>query len=56
MAEPESTDEGADGLAPERDGRPPTTLDVNHWSLAVDGTAAPVKFLAHAASPAVVRT
>ena len=35
---------------------PPPTLDVNLWSLGVDGDASPVKFLAHAASPAVVRS
>jgi Tol biopolymer transport system component len=34
---------------------PPATLDVNLWELAVDGSAAPARFLAHAASPAVVR-
>lgn len=34
---------------------PPATLDVNLWSLAVDGSAPPTKFLAHAASPAVIR-
>lgn len=34
---------------------PPATLDVNLWLLSVDGSAGPTKFLAHAASPAVVR-
>lgn len=34
---------------------PPATLDMNIWSLDVDSLAAPRLYLAHAASPAVVR-
>jgi WD40-like Beta Propeller Repeat len=34
---------------------PPPTLDVNLWTVPADGSGSPAVFLAHAASPAVVR-
>jgi hypothetical protein len=39
-----------------QDEGPPATLDVNLWAVAADGNGAPSEFLAHAASPAVVRS
>ena len=38
-----------------QDEGPPATLDVNLWTVPADGTGRPAVYLAHAASPAVVR-
>jgi hypothetical protein len=61
LAEPRSVDDQAEWLDASRiayglqDEGPPPTLDVNLWTVPADGTGAPALFLAHAASPAVVR-
>jgi hypothetical protein len=39
-----------------QDEGPPPTLDVNLWTVPADGGGAPAIYLAHAASPAVIRT
>jgi len=38
-----------------QDEGPPPTLDVNLWTVPADGSGTPAMFLAHAASPAIVR-
>lgn len=38
-----------------QDEGPPPTLDVNLWTVPADGSGTPALFLAHAASPAIVR-
>jgi hypothetical protein len=39
-----------------QDEGPPPTLDVNLWAVPADGSGSAALYLAHAASPAVVRT
>jgi hypothetical protein len=62
LAETRSVDDQVEWLDDSRvlyglpDEGPPATLDVNLWSVPADGSGAPAEFLAHAASPAVVRS
>jgi WD40-like Beta Propeller Repeat len=62
LAETRSVDDQAEWLDGARityglqDEGPPPTLDVNLWTVPADGSGAPALYLAHAASPAVVRT
>ncbi len=61
LAETRSVDDQVEWLDDSRiaygvqDEGPPPTLDVNLWTVPADGSGAPAMFLAHAASPAVVR-
>ncbi len=61
LAETRSVDDQVEWIDDSRiaygvqDEGPPPTLDVNLWTVPADGSGAPAMFLAHAASPAVVR-
>jgi Tol biopolymer transport system component len=62
LAEARSVDDQVEWLDDSRvvyglqDQGPPPTLDVNLWTVPADGSGSPSLFLAHAESPAVIRT